>query len=399
MKMASGTRARLAGGNSISRPRAGQLPVHSPVQFRSILSGFAGALGYGSPLQRLQTLILQEYGCLDLLLLDSGTTALALAIRGALVHTGSSTVAIPNYSCFDVATAAISADAQIVLYDICPDTLGPDFESLEAALETGCGTVVAVHLYGVPVDLDRCRGLCEKYGGILIEDAAQGVGGSWRGEPLGSIGDLGILSFGRGKGRTGGGGGALLANSAPGHAALEVVRHMPRAGAAGIRSLVLLAAQFVFGRPGLYRFPAAIPSLNLGKTIYKEPWEPSGMARGSAAALLENWGPAIREALDRRERASSLFAGLCHSQSVTLPRFEPAGSPGYLRFPVVVQSEAAHDIDAIPGVGPPYPAEIGSLPAVQGRIRSIAGGSGARVLTERLRTLPTHRWAIRGTSR
>ena len=132
-------------------------------------------------------------------------------------------------------------------------------------------------------------------------------------------------------------------------------------------------------------------------TIYKTPWEPCEMARGSAAALVANWGVATREGLNRRERASTLAGRLRQSQSVMLPRIEPPGIPGYLRFPVVKLSEAVSDVDAVPGVGPPYPAEIGSLPAIQGRIHHVAGGSGSRLLTERLRTLSTHRWATKET--
>ncbi len=280
-----------------------QLPVYSPVTFRSLWAGLAGASGRGEPIQQLRELLVREYGCDALLLLDSGTSALRLAIEGALAETGSDIVALPAYCCFDVATAAVGADAKVALYDVRPETLGPDFESLRAALDAGARAVVVAHLYGIPVDLDRSRDLATEYDAILIEDAAQGAGGSWRDRPLGSWGDVGILSFGRGKGRTGGGGGALLANNEAGASIVEGLRDRPGPGGGGIGSILKLAAQWALGRPALYGIPASLPFLGLGETIYKEPWEPRGMATGPAAALLANWEASKREEVWRKRLA------------------------------------------------------------------------------------------------
>ena len=119
-----------------------QLPVYSPVTFRSLWAGLVGAIGYGDPLERLQDLLLSEYGSCRLLLADSGTSALRLAISGALADTGSDIVALPAYCCFDVATAAVGADAKVALYDVRPDTLGPDFDSLREALDAGAQAIV-----------------------------------------------------------------------------------------------------------------------------------------------------------------------------------------------------------------------------------------------------------------
>ena len=55
--------------------------------------------------------------------------------------------------------------------------------------------------------------IAERHGLAVVEDAAQGLGATWRGRPLGSFGDVSVLSFGRGKGWTGGVGGALLAEA------------------------------------------------------------------------------------------------------------------------------------------------------------------------------------------
>jgi dTDP-4-amino-4,6-dideoxygalactose transaminase len=105
-----------------------------------------------------------------------------------------------------------------VLYDLDPATLSPDPASLDRAMSAGAAALVVAHLYGFAVDLDLAARAAERTGALLIEDAAQGVGGSYRGVPLGKCGSLSVLSFGRGTGRTGGRGGALLATTSAANA-------------------------------------------------------------------------------------------------------------------------------------------------------------------------------------
>jgi hypothetical protein len=336
-----------------------------------------------------------------MLLLDSGTSALRLAIEGSLVNTASDIVALPAYCCFDVATAAVGADARVALYDVRPETLGPDFESLRNAMDVGARTLVVAHLYGIPVDLDASRRLADEYGAVLIEDAAQGAGGSWRGRPLGSWGDLGVLSFGRGKGRTGGGGGALLVNTGKGASILDELREIP-SGTGGLSKIAKLAAQWAFGRPSLYGIPASLPFLGLGETTYKEPWEPSGMSAGPAAALLVNWEPSKREEEGRRryaaDRCANSGSGEPHSDSVGGPSIcRKDGTIGFLRVPELVaypETQAARVVD---GHTPGYPQPLVELNSLRGRILRAKEFPGARALVVRLRTGPSHRWARQET--
>ena len=134
---------------------------------------------------------------------------LALEVAAAVTH---APVALPAYCCYDVATAADGAGVAFHLYDLEPETLSPDLASLRRSFDAGARSVVVAHLYGVPADLAAVRALAAEFGAIVIEDAAQGSGCEWRGRPAGAHGALGVLSFGRGKGVTGGKGGALLVN-------------------------------------------------------------------------------------------------------------------------------------------------------------------------------------------
>jgi perosamine synthetase len=375
-----------------------QLPVYSPVTFGSLWVGLAGALGRGAPLHRLRKLLLQEYGSDDLILVDSGTSALRLAIEGSLIESGSDIVALPAYCCFDVATAAIGADARVAIYDVQPETLGPDFESLQEALEAGARTIVVVHLYGIPVDLDRSRELADEYGAILIEDAAQGAGGSWRGRQLGAWGDLGILSFGRGKGRTGGGGGALLSNNDRGASILGNLPEIPRNSGGGIPAIVKLAVQWALGRPCLYGIPASLPFLRLGETTYKEPWNPATMAPGPAAALLANWEASQREEETRRLRAAELMPNLPEATVLCLRNENVGCRPGWLRLPAIHRNFLPARCQTQAGIAAGYPVTLYEVVGNPIQPESVADLAGAVALANYLVTYPVHRWCS-GTDR
>src|SRR5690606_25328323 len=100
-----------------------------------------------------------------------------LALRLATAERGSRRIALPAYGCYDLATACDGAEVEVLLYDIDPETLGPDWTSLEWALAQGARTIVVAYLYGMPVDLGRVRSLAAAHQAVIIEDAAQGIGG------------------------------------------------------------------------------------------------------------------------------------------------------------------------------------------------------------------------------
>jgi dTDP-4-amino-4,6-dideoxygalactose transaminase len=335
-----------------------------------------------------------------MILTGSGTQALELAFRKA---TGSSEsnrlLALPAYSCYDVATAAVGANVPIVFYDLDPGTLTPDLEDLRRALTAGAGVVAIASLYGFPVDWDEITGCCRETGAVVIEDAAQGLGSSWRGEEGGTFGDLTVLSFGRGKGWTGGGGGALLIRGdkrTPG----EVVEEAdPGAGmGSGLRAGVLSVAQWALGRPGLYGLPNALPGLALGETHYREPSPRRSISSFSAALALATAGAATREAGARRAKASRIWEMLETTVPEThLRRVRPliGGESSYLRFPALLgpHAQAAWDPReaASRGVMGGYPHPLPKLPALAGRMK--ASGRvfpGAQELSDGLITLPTH---------
>lgn len=378
-------------------------PVHSPVPAAALGAGSRALVSGGDALRdRMAARITRRFGARRVLFTDSGTSALTLALSGAAaVRDDDSAVALPAYSCYDLITAARGAGVEPALYDLDPRTLSPEPASLRRALESGAGVVVAAHLYGVPVDLDVVADTAREAGALVVEDAAQGVGASFRGLPLGSFGSLAVLSFGRGKGMSGGGGGALLAHDETGEAVVDAVGEVPPPAGRGARELFVAAAQWAFARPSLYGVPAALPWLGLGETVYRPPRPPRSIAPACLAVLEKSWSPSLRAAGPRRRRARRILGRVRRAGDVASVEPPAEGSPGYLRLPVVARREAARARLSAPGarragVMPGYPKPLHRLEAFR-EARSAAGEAGtsaplagAEALAGGLFTLPVH---------
>ena len=133
-------------------------------------------------------------------------------------------VVMPAFTYVSTANAFVRAGARPVFVDILPDTLNVDPDAVAAALTARTRAIVAVHYGGVACDMDRLGTLARARGLRLVEDAAHGVGATFRGRALGTIGDLGCLSFHETKNVHCGQGGALCLNRAEDVARAEFLR-------------------------------------------------------------------------------------------------------------------------------------------------------------------------------
>lgn len=354
-----------------------------------------GALeaGRGGAAERLGALIRAEYGADRVVLTDSGTAALTIALQ-SLGPTP--VVALPAYGCFDLATAAIGAGARVRLYDLDPDTLGPSDQSLTGAMDAGIDGLVLAHLYGIPAQSAGWRQRARERGIVVIDDAAQASGATLGGRPVGSLGDLGVLSFGRGKGRTGGGGGALLSLTPAGTRLLEAGAEPALPGAsvgAQLTATAKLVVQWLLGRPGLYGLPASIPGLGLGQTHFKPPRPATSIGGLAAGVLLAAWEASAAEVVARRSSAAKWM------NAVMAPGFRRAtiagtAEPGWLRFPIVVPPERRSDFETGSarrlGIASGYPTTLAQLVGFGDYLLPGGDESGAATLARTLVTLPTH---------
>ncbi|HEY9855449.1 MAG TPA: DegT/DnrJ/EryC1/StrS family aminotransferase [Stenomitos sp.] len=129
---------------------------------------------------------------------NSGTSALHLALLAAGVGPGDEVISVP--CTFVATTAAICyTGARPVFVDVDPQTYTMDPTLVEAAITPRTKAILPVHLYGQPADMDPIMEIARKHGLVVIEDAAQAHGAEYKGRRVGSIGDLGCFSFYPGK--------------------------------------------------------------------------------------------------------------------------------------------------------------------------------------------------------
>jgi len=145
------------------------------------------------------------------LLTHSCTAALEMSALLADVGPGDEVI-MPSYTFVSTANAFVLRGATPVFVDIRADTLNLDENLVEAALSSRTRAIVPVHYAGVACAMQSLLEMANERKLMVIEDAAQGMMASWRGKPLGSLGDLGCVSFHETKNIISGEGGALLIN-------------------------------------------------------------------------------------------------------------------------------------------------------------------------------------------
>lgn len=361
-------------------------PVTSPVTTAMIVAALTGS---GSR-ETTERELARRLGGRTVLLTDSGTSALALALRVAVANRPGLPCALPAYGCFDLVSAALAAGVGIVFYDIDPDSLLPDHDSVEQQLVNGVAALVIVHQYGLPVPVDRLVPLAASHGAILIDDAAQGFGGRIGGSPLGSLGDLGVLSFARGKGTTAGGGGALVVRDSP--LAAAIAKGLESEAPSRMTMALKLLAQLVLGRPGLYALPSALPWLRLGETVYREPNHPLRMATARAAVLRASLRTTEAEVARRAANARHVIGEVAASarHRLVLPRGADS-SPAWLRLPVRAKDTgAARETGRHLGCVRGYPLTLDQVPVLGEAQARPSATPGAHELTRSLWTVPVH---------
>jgi dTDP-4-amino-4,6-dideoxygalactose transaminase len=124
----------------------------------------------------------------------SGTDALRLALTALGVGAGDEVIT-PAFSFVASATTIVMAGARPVFVDVDHETLTVDVAALERALTPRTKVIMPVHLYGHPAAMDRITALARTRGLAVLEDAAQAVGATWQGRPIGGWGDAACLSF------------------------------------------------------------------------------------------------------------------------------------------------------------------------------------------------------------
>ncbi len=157
------------------------------------------------------------------LLTTSGTTALDMAALLCNLLPGDEVI-LPSYTFSSTATAFVLAGAKLIFVDIRPDTMNIDETKIEAAITDRTRVIVPMHYAGVACEMKTIMEIARRHNLLVVEDAAQGVMSTYKGQALGTIGDFGCYSFHETKNYTMGEGGALVINNHAYNERAEILR-------------------------------------------------------------------------------------------------------------------------------------------------------------------------------
>jgi dTDP-4-amino-4,6-dideoxygalactose transaminase len=186
-------------------------------QSRSHLSGD------GTYTEQCNTWLQEKIGSKRALLTHSCTAALELSALLLDLSPGDEVI-MPSFTFVSTANAFVLRGAVPVFVDINPDTLNVDENRIEGAITHRTRAICVVHYAGVAANMDPIMAIAHRYGLRVVEDAAQGILARFKDRPLGSIGDLGTLSFHETKNIMCGEGGALLIRDKDLTARAEILR-------------------------------------------------------------------------------------------------------------------------------------------------------------------------------
>lgn len=165
--------------------------------------------GDGPYTKKCSEWIEQKTGTAKCLLTTSCTHATELAALLADVKEGDEVI-MPSYTFVSTADAFVLRGAKPVFVDIRPDTMNIDETLIEDAITARTKAIVPVHYAGVACEMDTIMDIAKRHHLLVIEDAAQGIMSTYKGQALGAIGDFGCFSFHETKNYSMGEGGALL---------------------------------------------------------------------------------------------------------------------------------------------------------------------------------------------
>ncbi len=172
--------------------------------------GFDGARNSIWKAKEMEAAICETFGCKHAQLVSSGTAALTAAMSALGIGFGDEII-LPSFTFVASFEAVLSVGAIPVLVDV-DDTLTLNPVAVRNAITPKTKCVMPVHMCGSMADMDALLAICKEHNLILLEDACQSIGGTYKGKKLGTIGDAGTFSFDFVKMITCGEGGVVMTN-------------------------------------------------------------------------------------------------------------------------------------------------------------------------------------------
>jgi dTDP-4-amino-4,6-dideoxygalactose transaminase len=362
----------------------------SAAELRALLRGSA------TP-EALRSALRERLGAARVQLFASGREALRAALGALASRSGRREVIVPAYTCFSVPSAVVAAGLRVRLVDQDPSG-AVDPAALDALPLERAAALLVGNLFGVAEPVAPLLAKLRPAGVALIDDAAQALGASCEGAPAGTRGDVGLLSFGRGKPLEALGGGALIWPEGA-----KALPPEPPSGSPAPLAAALALLGYSLASQGLaFRWLSAVPALGIGTTRF-EPGFARGGLGGRALCLALARAGQLRAREERRIAEANRLARELRERTSLLPLMARAGDRGvYPRLAVLApdadtkQAALAALDDLGAGASRMYPTTLEQAEGLAPFLEPGPACTGARAFCARLLTLPTHgRWSPR----
>src|SRR5579863_8130495 len=263
---------------------------------------------------------------------NSGTSALHLALLAAGIQPGDEVITVP-FTFYATVAAIGYVGAKAVYVDIHPGTFNIDASKIEAAIRSSTRAILLVHLYGQCADMDSILDIARRHKLVVIEDAAQAHGAEYRGRRAGSIGDIGCFSFYPTKNLGAAGEGGMLTTNNPEFARM----------AALLRSW----GEEQRYRPTLkgfnYRLPALQAAILRVKLPHLEAWTEARRARAAEYdGLLEESGVIRPQAMANSRHVYCLYTVRAADRDGLQKGLEAAGIQSAVHYPLPIHLMPAY---------------------------------------------------------
>ncbi len=375
-------------------------PAASPIPLVDIFRALPALLRSHALDSRFSQEIMQEFGSQYCFLLSSGKAALTVSLLALKkIYPDRDQVVLPALTCYTVPAAVKRAGLRIRLCDLAPSSLDFDKERLREIIaadqqEKKILCVLATHLFGCPVDFAGIRTIVGSEIPI-IEDAAQAMGETSNARKLGTLGDIGFFSLGRGKALSTMEGGIIVTSRVEfANIITSLIVSLTDYSLPDTMTLAFKAVMAnVLQHPALFWLPKVLPFLSLGETLYETDF-PLQRLSPFQVKLAENWLMRLKQHMRAREknidywykRLPASFVRLCRRTNISL-----------IRMPILAQSMGDRDNILRQsehrglGIMPAYPTTIN-------RIASLAHEflaqdcPQAEDVCNRLMTIPVHEY-------
>lgn len=308
-------------------------------------------------------------------------SALLSNLKDQQILNNQSQILIPGYTCPSLPSAIINTNLKIQLYDLEPQTLKPDLNSINRMINKNTRILIIQYLFGIPFDLSEILKITQKNNIILIEDIAQSMGATVNGHYIGNKGDFVLYSFGRGKPVPALGGGLLVKNSDINLTLNLKPRHE------NIFNILKPLIINLFSNPFLYKIIESFSCFNLGEDdidIIK-----NQNITHFQKNLVTNLIKYLEEYNEHRYYIGSIYdKNIIESQKI---KQDKNTYPIYNRYPVLCKESTTITARLLSwGIRKMYKRNIDEYPHFHKYISLKDSLNGCKEIKQKLITLPTH---------